>query len=95
MVKLSKCCCCVHVKTGAYTIGFLHVVGLLVGIIRLDYLQIALEVFCGATFLLMIYGDNELRRLMYFAAYCVYVIIVTSIRIIFLIWDRDEKVAAR
>ena len=69
-------------------------VGFLAGIIRLDYLHIALEVFCGATFLLMIYGDNELRRLMYFAAYCVYVIIVTSIRTVFLIWDRDERVAA-
>ena len=31
---------------------------------------------------------------MYFAAYCVYVIIVTSIRTVFLIWDRDERVAA-
>ena len=94
MVKISKCCCCFHVKTGAYIIGFFHVIGLLIGIIRFDYLHIALEIFCGSTFLLMIYKDNEMRRLFYFAAYCVYVFIVSSIRSVFLIWDSDEKESA-
>ena len=57
MVK--KCCCCINIKAGAYIIGGIHVLGLLIGIYMLDPLQISLEVFCGITFLLMVRKDTQ------------------------------------
>ena len=59
MVKLTKCCCCVPVKIGAYIIGFFHVLGLFLGVVLINPLQITLEIFCGLTFLLMVFRDSE------------------------------------
>ena len=59
MVKVSKCCCCIPVKTGANIIGCIHVLGLLAGLYMINPLQISLELFCGATFVYMVYRDSE------------------------------------
>ena len=91
MVRVSKCCCCFPVKTGAYIIGFAHVIGLLLGIVFVNPLQVTLEVFCGITFLWMFFRDSEQKRLFYFSAYCVYVGILFVFRLIFSIWDHDEN----
>ena len=91
MVKVAKCCCCISIKTGAFIIGAIHVVGLLLGVIWVSPLQISLEIFCGATFLYMVYRDCERNRLLYFASYCVYAFTLGIIRLIFVFWDKDEK----
>ena len=39
----------------------------------------------------MVYRDNEKNRLLYFSAYAVYCVILASIRMVFVFWDRDEK----
>ena len=88
MVK--KCCCCIPVKTGAYIIGCFHVFGLLMGIYMFNPLQMSIDIFCGVTFLLMVYKDSEQKRMFYFAAYVVYSVIVGIIRIVFVLWSRDE-----
>ena len=90
-MKVRRCCFCIPVKVGAYVIGCIHVLGLLIGILIFSPLQISLEIFCGCTFLYMAYRDNEKNRLLYFAAYVVYSFILASIRMIFVFWDRDEK----
>ena len=93
MVKVSKCCCCIRVKTGAYIIGFLHVLGVITGLIEFNPVQIALDIFCGATFLLMLFKDSEQKRLFYFAAYLVYSGMIIVMHLIFFFWDKDEEVA--
>ena len=92
MVRLSKCCCCISVKTGAYAIGLLHVLGLLVGALKLDPLLIALEIFCGCSFMLMVYKDNKMKRLFYFVAYCLYVVFSNLIRAVAAIWDPSRAI---
>ncbi len=91
MYRVTKCCCCISIKTGAYIIGVFHVIGLLLGILLVSPLQISLEVFCGCTFLYMIYRDREQNRLLYFTAYCVYAAMLATIRMVFVFWDHDEK----
>ena len=91
MYQLTKCCCCISIKTGAYIIGSLHVLGLVGGFLLLNPLQIAMEIFCGGAFLMMIYKDNLKNRLMYFSAYVVYLVILATIRMIFVFWNHDEK----
>ena len=88
---VSRCCCCFSVKTGAYIIGCFHVFGLLIGLYILNVLQIAIDAFCGVTFLLMVYKDSEMKRLMYFTSYVIYSIIVGIIRLIFVFWGKDEQ----
>ena len=90
-MKVKSCCCCIPVKVGAYIIGCIHVLGLILGVILVSPLQVSLEIFCGCTFLYMAYRDNDKNRLLYFAAYVVYSSILASIRMIFVFWDRDEK----
>ena len=91
MVKVQSCCCCIPIRTGAYLIGCIHVLGLLAGLYLINPLQISLEIFCGTTFLLMIYRDNEQKRLFYFSAYMVYAGILGALRMLFVFWDHDEK----
>ena len=91
MVRVSKCCCCIPVKTGAYIIGCIHVLGMVIGLIQLDMIKVALDVFCGCTFLLMVFKDSEQKRLFYFAAYLVYTGIITVMHLIFAFWDKDEE----
>ena len=50
----------------------------------------ALDIFCGCTFLLMVFKDSETKRLLYFAAYLVYVGIITVMHLVFAFWDKDE-----
>ena len=95
MISLSKCCCCVPVKTGVYIIGFLHLAGLILGIFTVNPIQISLEIFCGVTFVRMLYRDNAQSRLFYFAAYVVYVGIVGVLRLVFVFWDKNEKQMVR
>ena len=90
MVKLSKCCCCIRVKTGAYIIGSIHVLGLALGLIFMEPLTISLEAFCGCTFILMVWKDSAQKRLFYFAAYVVYALMIGGIRIVFTFWNKDE-----
>mmetsp|Transcript_24879 Transcript_24879/g.33988 ORF Transcript_24879/g.33988 Transcript_24879/m.33988 type:complete len:172 (+) Transcript_24879:3-518(+) len=90
-MRVTRCCCCVPIKVGAYIIGSIHVIGLILGVILVSPLQISLEIFCGATFLYMAYRDNEKNRLLYFAAYAVYCFILGFIRMVFVFWDKDEK----
>ena len=79
------------IKVGAYIIGAFHVIGLVLGLVLASPLQISLEIFCGSTFIYMVYRDNEKNRLLYFSAYAVYCVILASIRTVFVFWDRDEK----
>ena len=90
-MRVKKCCCCVPVKIGAYLIGSVHVLGLMIGILLVSPLQIVMEIFCGCTFLYMAYRDTEKNRLLYFAAYAVYCVILGGLRMLFVFWDRDEK----
>ena len=94
MVKASKCCCCIPIKTGAYIIGCIHVLGVIIGIAQLDVLKIALDIFCGATFLVMVFRDSEWVRMLYFAVYLVYTAIIIVVHLIFALWDRDEEASA-
>ena len=94
MVKFTKCCFCCSIKQGAYIIGCLHVFGLLMGFIMFRPLQITLDVFCGVTFLAMVYRDSEYKRLYYFAAYCVYAMVNDVIFSIFIADKTDEINAA-
>ena len=91
MVRVTKCCCCIQIKTGTYIIGSLHVLGLVAGIFRLQLLTITLEIFTGCTFLYMVYRDSERNRLLYFTAYCCYAVILAVIRTIFVLWQSDES----
>ena len=95
MVKVKKCCCFVPIKTGAMIIGSVHVLGLLIGLYLVAPLQISLEIFCGATFLLMVYRDSQQKRLFYFSAYVIYATSLGTIRMIFVFWDHDEKALVR
>ena len=95
MVKVKKCCCCIPVKTGAMIIGSVHVLGLLIGLYLVAPLQISLEIFCGAAFLLMVYRDSQQKRLFYFSAYVIYAASLGTIRMIFVFWDHDEKLLVR
>ena len=95
MVKVKNCCCCIPVKTGAYIIGFVHVIGAMFGIIQLDLVKVALDIFCGMTFLLMIFKDGESSRLFYFAAYMAYTGIIIAVHLVFIIWDQDEEVKTK
>ena len=90
MVKVSKCCCCIKVKTGAYIIGILHVLGVIFGTIDMDFIKVAMDIFCGATFLLMVFKDSEQKRLFYFAAYVCYSVLIVILHLIFLFWREDE-----
>ena len=91
MVKVGKCCCCFPVKVGAYIIGITHVIGLVLGALWASPFIVALEVTCGISFLVMYFRDSEQNRLFYFSAYCVYVSILFTFRMIFTIWDHDEN----
>ena len=91
MVRVSKCCCCIPIRTGAYIIGAFHVFGLILGVLNASLFLIALEVFCGCTFLYMLYRDAKQSRLFYFAAFCVYAAINALIHLVFVFWDHDEK----
>ena len=82
MVRLNKCCCCIPVKTGAYAIGLLHAIGLFSGVRKLDPLLIVLEVFCGCSFLLMVFRDNESKRFSYFLSYIINMFLINTIRIL-------------
>ena len=95
MVRVAKCCCCIPVKTGSYIIGSFHVIGLILGLLMLNPLQVSLEVFCGVTFLMMVYRDSEQKRLFYFTAYVVYIVTLGAIRLFFVFWDHDEKALVR
>ena len=94
MVKVSKCCCCIKVKTGAYIIGVLHVLGVIFGLIDMNLIRVAMDIFCGATFLLMVFKDSEQKRLFYFAAYACYSGLIVVLHLVFLFWDKDEEVAS-
>ena len=41
---------------------------------------------------MMVFRDSEQKRMLYFSAYVVYVAILTSFRLMFVVWDHDEKV---
>lgn len=85
-----KCCFCLDVRTGAYLIGCVHLLSLIYGVYALDLLHVALEAFCGVTFLLMVAKDSEQARLFYFAAYAVQVVILTAMRVYFLVWGESQ-----
>ena len=91
MVKVNKCCCCIPVKTGAYIIGCFHVLGVIIGIVQLDIVKIVMDIFCGTTFLFMVFRDSEWNRLFYLATYMAYTGIVIATHLIFFFWDRDEE----
>ena len=56
--------------------------------------KIVLDVFCGATFLVMVFRDDEWKRMFYFAAYIAYTGIIVVVHLIFIFWDRDEEATA-
>ena len=91
MVKVSKCCCCVPVKPGAYCIGYFHLLLLALGLMFMEPLTISSEAFCGATFILMVWKDSAQKRLFYFSAYLVYALLIGVIRIVFTFWNKDEQ----
>ena len=93
-MKFNKCCFCCSIKTGAYVIGCLHVFGLLTGILMFKPMQIALDIFCGGTFLAMVYRDNAQKRMYYLAAYCCYILINNIFVTIFIANKHDEQRAA-
>ena len=90
-MKFTKCCCCFGIKTGAYIIGSLHVLGLIVGILTISPLQIAVDVFCGGTFLWMVFRDSESKRMYYLGSYCIYVLVNLTI-FAAMIWDKSDEV---
>ena len=91
MIRVSKCCCCISIKQGCYLIGAIHLVSLVLGLISVNPLQIALDVFTGCTFLHMVLRDSEQARLFYFSAYSVYALFLGSIRLVLVLWDADGK----
>lgn len=90
-LRVKRCCCCVPIKIGAYIIGGIHVLGLIIGIVRMSPVSVSLDIFCGSTFLYMIYRDSQKSRLLYFATYAVYAFVVVGIHLIFVFWKQDEK----
>ena len=82
-------------KIGAYIVGVSHVMGLLVAIVRFSLGWTSLEIFCGVSFLYMIWKDSLMTRLYYFVAYCCYSGIAVAIRMVFIFWSRDENLKIR
>ena len=91
MLKLTKCCCCIPVKTGTYIIGYLHIVTFIAGVVLINPFQISLDFLCWLIFLVMVIRDSQQKRLFYFAAYCVYVALLSMSRLFFIVWDYNER----
>ena len=94
-MRLTKCCCCIPIKVGAYIIGGLHVFGMLAGLYLMSAVQISLEMFCGISFLYMLYKDTQQNRMLYFSSYCVYAAFLFAIRAVFVFWKADEHEMVR
>ena len=89
MVRVSKCCCCIPIKIGAYIIGFFHLLGLIAALLKASLFLIAVEIICGCTFLYMLYRDAKQSRLYYFAVFCNYAIIQALYLLVAIVWDSD------
>ena len=89
--KVKNCCCCVTIAQGALIIGALHAFGLLIGLMSMNPIKIAFELFTGLTFLRMVYRDNEQSRLLFFTAFVVYVFCLGAIEIYYCFFPGDNE----
>ena len=88
---VNRCCFCASVKTGTYIIGGMHAFGLILGLMALNPIKVVFELFTGLTFLWMVYKDGEQSRLLFFAAFSVYVVILGCLEIYFTLFPNQEE----
>ena len=94
MVQVKKCCCVIPIKAGAYIIGCTHVLELLIGLVNFSEFRVTLNLFCGVTFLLMVFRDSKQKRLYYFSAYAILLVFNAILHLVFVFWRQDEHTKA-
>ena len=94
MVQVKKCCCVVPIKVGAYLIGSTHLLELLLAMVMLSVFRVTLNLFCGITFLLMVFRDSKQKRLYYFSAYAIFLVFNAILHLVFIFWRQDEHLKA-
>ena len=61
-----NCCCCFSVKTGAYVIGVLSILGLLDELNNFNLLRCIIKLVVSASFLAMVFQDSKTTRMWFF-----------------------------
>ena len=89
---MKHCCWCIKVKTGALIIGAMQLISLVSrAMTQFNLMTFALKIFTVGCFLMMLYKDNEINRMMYFVSYCIEIAILYSIEfyMIYLAYSSD------
>ena len=81
MREVSKCCCCISIKTGVYIIGIWHMLILTAGLFEAEYVRVTIELFTALSFLFMIFKDSIMTRMYFFATYSVFCVLWNIIMI--------------
>ena len=76
---VSKCCCCIKVKTAVNLIGAWHVLLLIGGLFEIQPVRVSLELFTAIAFIVMLFKDSAATRQFFFATYCVFCVCYNAI----------------
>ena len=75
-MKVRNCCFCINLRKGAMTIGFLHLISLISSLLRFNPLNVTIKFFTVACFLMMLFKDTEIHRMLFFVAYVIELVIL-------------------
>ena len=80
---MRHCCWCIKVKTGALIIGSMQLFSLFSQFAHFNLITVALKFFTVACFLMVLFKDNEMNRMLYYVSYVIELAILYSIEFYF------------
>ena len=87
-MKLSKCCCCVPVALGVKILGALDILSFVsAALVRFDIITMILLLAPVITFILMLIEDCKRNRMLFFAAFTFYRIVLLCLYFVKVYWD--------
>ena len=81
MFKAKKCIFCIPVHHGALMIGAIHVFRLLANIALSEFIPALGEIVTAVAFMTMMWRDIKKTRMIFFAAYCSYILVINSMEL--------------
>ena len=87
-MKVSKCCCCVPVALGVKILGALDILNLInAAVVRFDIVTMILLLMPVIAFILMLVEDCKRNRMLFFAAFTFYRIVLLCLYFVKVYWD--------
>ena len=90
MWRNDKCCCCLSIWRGTMIIGCLLLMDLLIELRWPNQIRLCIKIAAIVSFVVMIWNDVEMTRLVFFVMYC----INRTIELYIDIWTINEQLEA-